>query len=93
MTSQGHVTRASLKKANREYTEGHFLSACISKGSVHPSLKLYKVNCRTLHSVMGKFDHDQTNEFETKALVQTIAGLTLIYLISTTLIRQREVIN
>ena len=66
MTSQGHVTTASLKKANREYTEGHFLSACISKGSVHPSLKLYKVNCGTLNSVMGKFDHDQTMSFKKK---------------------------
>ena len=29
MTSHGHVTTASLKQANKEYTEGHFLSACI----------------------------------------------------------------
>ena len=24
MTSQGHVTTASVKQANKEYTEGHF---------------------------------------------------------------------
>ena len=30
MTLQGHVTRASLKKANMEF-RGAFLSACISK--------------------------------------------------------------
>ena len=29
MTSLGNVTTASLKQANEEYTEGHFLSACI----------------------------------------------------------------
>ena len=44
MTSQGHVTTASLIQANKEYIEGHFLSVCIYKGSVHPSLKLHTVN-------------------------------------------------
>ena len=43
MTSQGHVTPASLKQANKEYVEGHFLSAWISKSSAHPSLKLHTV--------------------------------------------------
>ena len=39
MTSQGHVTSASLKQANNKNIEGHFLSACISKkNSAHPSL-------------------------------------------------------
>ena len=31
MTLQGHVTTASLKQANKEYTEGHCLPVCISK--------------------------------------------------------------
>ena len=44
MTSQGHVTTASLKQANKEYIEGQFLSACISKSYAHPSLKLHTVN-------------------------------------------------
>ena len=42
--SQGHVTRASLKQANKECIEGYFLSACISKSSAHPTLKLHTVN-------------------------------------------------
>ena len=52
MTSQGHVTTASLKQANKEYIEGHFLSACISKSSAHPSLKLHTVYIGTLNSMM-----------------------------------------
>ena len=52
MTSQGHVTTASLKQANKEYIEGHFLSACISKSSAHPSLKLPAVNLGTLNRMM-----------------------------------------
>ena len=61
MTSQGHVTTASLKQANEEYIEGHFLSACVSVNSAHPCLKLHTVNLGTLNSRMYKFDHDQTN--------------------------------
>ena len=44
MRSQGRVTTASLKQPNKEYVEGHSLSACISKSSAHPSLKLRTVN-------------------------------------------------
>ena len=61
MTSQGDVTRASLKQAIEEYIEGHFLSAYISKSSAHPSLKLHTANLGTLNSMMWNFDHDQTN--------------------------------
>ena len=61
MTSQDHVTPASLKQANKEYIEGHFLSVYISKSSAHPSLKLHTVNWGTLKSKIWKFDHDQTN--------------------------------
>ena len=52
MTSQGHVTTASLKQANEEYIEGHFLSAYISKSSSHPSLELHTVNRWTLNSII-----------------------------------------
>ena len=41
---QGHVTTASLKQANKEYTEGHLLSACISKSFAHPTLKLHSIH-------------------------------------------------
>ena len=61
MTSQGHVTAASLKQADNEYMEGRFLSACISKSSAHPSLRLHTVNLGTLNNTMWKFNHDQTN--------------------------------
>ena len=61
MTSHGHVTRASLKQANKEDIERHFLSACIAESPGHPSLKLHTVNWGTLNSMMWKFDHDQTN--------------------------------
>ena len=54
MTSQCHVTSASPKQANKEYTEGQFLSACISKTSAHPFLKLHTGNKRTLHIMMYK---------------------------------------
>ena len=52
MTSQGHVTTASLKQADKEYMERHFLSACISKNSVHQFFKLHTVNCGTLNWMM-----------------------------------------
>ena len=61
MTSQGHVTRASLKQAYKDYIEGSFLSTCISKISAHPTLKLRRVNWGTLNSMMWKLYHDQTN--------------------------------
>ena len=44
MTSQGHVTTASLKQAHKEDNREVFLSAYISKSSAHPSLKLLTVN-------------------------------------------------
>ena len=40
MTSQGHVTSAALKQANKEYAEAH------------PFSKLHTVNWRTLHIMM-----------------------------------------
>ena len=61
MTSQGHVTTASVKQAHREGNREIFLSAYISKNSADPSLKLLTVNWGTLNSMMYKFDHDQTN--------------------------------
>ena len=61
MTSQGHVTIASLKQANKEYTEGHFLPVCISKSHAHPSFHhTSHSKLRALNSLMQKFDHDQT---------------------------------
>ena len=45
MTSlQGHVTTVSLKQANKQYIDRHFLSARISKNSAHPFLKPPEVN-------------------------------------------------
>ena len=38
MISQGHVTRASLKQANKEYKQGHLLSACIYASILETSL-------------------------------------------------------
>ena len=64
MTSQGHVTTASLIQANKDNNiERHFLSACISKSSAHQSLKLHTVNCWTLTSTMWQFDNDLTNSY------------------------------
>ena len=61
MTSQGHVTTASLNKHIRKIKERYFLSAYSSKSSAHPSLKLLTVNWGTLSRMMWKFDHDQKN--------------------------------
>ena len=61
MTSQGHVTTASLKQANKEDNGEAFLSACISKGAAHPSLKIHTVNLEDLKSRMQQFDYNQTN--------------------------------
>ena len=52
MTSQGHVTTASLKPANKEDNRGAFLSVFISKSSAHRSLKIHTVNCGTLNNMM-----------------------------------------
>ena len=70
MTSPGHVTTASLKQANNKNdNRGVFLSACISKSSAHPSLKIHTVNLGTLNitctsnnvncpDVVSKRNHD-----------------------------------
>ena len=55
------MTTVSLKQANKEYIEGHFLSACTWKSSAHSSLKLPSANWRILRNMMLKFDHDQTS--------------------------------
>ena len=74
MTSQGHVTTASLKQAHKEdLIERYFLSAYMSKSSVHPSLKLLTVNWGTLNRMMLNIAHDQTNRHR----VINNAGLTL----------------
>ena len=52
MTSQGHVTTASLEQAKKGYIEGQFLSAYISKSSTHPSLKLHTASFDTLHAML-----------------------------------------
>ena len=59
---QVHVTRASLKQANRAYLEGHFfICLYISKSSTHASSKLHGANWGSLSWMMWKFDHDQTH--------------------------------
>ena len=58
MTSQGLVSSASLKQAHKEDIERYFLSAYISKISVHPSLNLLTVHGGTPNRMMLKFDHD-----------------------------------
>ena len=45
-------------QANWPYLEGHFLSACISKGFTHPSLKRYTATRDTQHGMMWEFGVD-----------------------------------
>ena len=51
MTSQGHVTTASLKQANKEDNREAFFI----------SLHLKTVNCKTMYSIMLEFGNDQTS--------------------------------
>ena len=59
MTSQGHVTTASLKQANKEDNrETFFIRLHLKKFCASI---LHTVNCRTLKSTMWKFEHGLTN--------------------------------